>query len=113
MGLPPIISLLTETLPILRKGRFPADDFPDAGMALAVAAAIDAATDLFNNCRRVSLFDILVFLAITFYKPKHPIRLICRVAYRLGEKYTLLGPELEFFGRVPLVAIMEMSGKSL
>jgi hypothetical protein len=74
MGLPPIISLLTDTSPILQRGRLPAEDFP-AGEGAKVSAAErvpadavtnDAARDLFKNHRRVSLFDIVDTKAI-FY----------------------------------------------
>jgi len=89
------------------------DEFPAAERALADATAIEAVRDLLKNRRRVSLFDILVFLAITFYKPKHPAHLTRRIAYRMGEEDILVGPELEFFGRIPFVAIVEMGGKAL
>lgn len=113
MGLPPTISLLTETLPILRSGRLPADEFPAAGRALVDAATIDAIRDLFKNVRRVSLFDILVSPAIKLRNPKQPGRSARRITYRMGEEHVLIGPKLELFGRVRLVAIMEMSGKAL
>ncbi len=113
MGLPPTISLLTTTFPIFRIGKFPADDFPAAERVLVNAAAIDAVRDLFKNRRRVSLFDILVFLATTLCSTKHPGRSARRITYRMGEEHVLVGPKLELFGRVRLVAIMEMSGKTL
>jgi hypothetical protein len=70
MGLPPTINLLTDTLPILRRGISPAEDFPAGEGALTFiaervlvdAAAIDVARDLFKKRRRVSLYDILVSL---------------------------------------------------
>ena len=121
MGLPPTISLLTDTLPILRRGKFPAKDFFAGAEAikfvakrvLVDAAAIDVAKDLFKNRRRVSLLDILVSLAITLCNPKHPGRSTCRITYRMGEEHALVWPELELFGRVPLIAIVEMGGKAL
>ena len=113
MGLPPTISLLTDTFPILRRGISPAEDFCAVERVLVDAATIDVARDLFKNRLRVSLFDILVSLIITFYKPKHPGRSTRRITYRMGEEHALFGPKLEFFGRVPLVAIVEMSGKAL
>ena len=65
MGLPPIISLLTATFPILRWVRFPAEVFFAAESVLLIdAAAIDVVRDLFKNCLRVRLLDILIFLAI-------------------------------------------------
>jgi hypothetical protein len=63
-------------------GSSPAEDFL-AGEEVALFAAervlvdavtIDITRDLFKNRRRVSLFDILVFLAITLCNPKHPGR---------------------------------------
>jgi hypothetical protein len=64
MGLPPTISLLTATFPILRIGRFPAEDSPAARRALVEAATIDEVRDLFKNRRRVSLLGIFLFPAI-------------------------------------------------
>ena len=91
MGLPPIISLLTATFPILRRGKLSAEDFIfDAESVLVDAAAIVVINDLFKNRRRVSLHDILIFLAITFYKLKHPGRSTGRITYRLGEEHTLV-----------------------
>ncbi len=113
MGLPPIISLLTATFPILHIGRFPADDFAAADRALVDAANIDAVRDLLKNPRRVSLFNILVIPEITLHNPKYPGRLARRITYRLGEEHVLVRSELELFGRVTFVAIMEMSGKAL
>ena len=121
MGLPPTISLLTDTLPILRRGKFPAKDFFAGAEAikfvakrvLVDAAAIDVAKDLFKNRRRVSLLDILVSLAITLCNPKHPGRSTRRITYRMGEEHALFGPELKLFGRVPFIAIVEVSGKAL
>ena len=121
MGLPPTISLLTETLPILRSGRLAAEEFcADEGAfifaaerVLVDAAAIDVTRDLFKNRRRVSLFDILVFLANTLCSTMHPDRSTRRITYRLGEEDVLVGPKLELFGRVCFIAIVEMSGKAL
>ena len=81
MGLPPTINLLTAAFPILPRGISPAEDFPADEVAFIFAAerllvdtaAIDVTRDLFKNRRRVSLFDILVYLAITFYKPLGPL----------------------------------------
>ena len=121
MGLPPTISLLTATLPILCSGSFPAEDFRAdedafkfaAERVLADAAIIDVTRDLFIKRRRVILFDIIASLAITFRNPKHPGRSTRRIVYRLGEEHVLFWPKLELFGRVPLVAIVDMSGKAL
>lgn len=113
MGFPPIISLLTATFPIFRIGRFPADDFPAAETVLADAVSNDAAKDFFTNCRRVRLFDIIIFLTITLSSPKHPSRSTGRITYRLSVKHVLFGPKLELFGRVALVAVVEVSGKAL
>ncbi len=121
MGLPPTISLLTDTSPILRKDKFPAEDFCageeasefTAERVLADTATIDVARDLFKNCRRVNLSDILVSLVIKLCSPKHPGRSTRRKTYRLGVEHALFGPKLELFGRVPSVAIMEMGGKTL
>ena len=113
MGLPPIISLLTETLPILRSGRLGVEEFGAAGNAPVDAATIDAVRDLLKNRRRVSLFDILGFLVITLCNPKHPGRLTRRITYCMGKENVLVGPELELFGRVTFVAIVEMSGQAL
>lgn len=75
MGLPPIISLLTATFPILRRGRSSAEDFLACeevfifaavrvlvSRLLADAAVIDVTSDLFKNHLRVNLFDIRVSL---------------------------------------------------
>jgi len=113
MGLPPTINLLTATFPILRIGRFSAEDFPAAERAFVDAVTIDVVRDLFKNCRRVSLFDILGFLVITLCNPEHPVRLTCRITDCLGKEHVLVGPELELFGRVTFVAIMKMSGKAM
>jgi len=77
------------------------------------AAVIEVTSDLFKNRRRVNLFDILVSLAITLCNPKHTGRSTRRITYRMGEKHALFGPELELFGRVPFIAIVEVSGKAL
>jgi hypothetical protein len=103
IGLPPIISMLTDMLPILRKGRFPAEDFP-AGEGVVIlaserelidAATIDVARVLFKNRRRVSLFDIRVFLAITLHNPQKLSCSACRITYCLGEEHALFGAKLE------------------
>jgi hypothetical protein len=113
MGLPPTINLLTDTLPILRSDRLPADEFAATGIAPVDAATIDAVRDLFKNRRRVSLFDILGFLVITLCNPEHPGHLTCRITYRMGKENVLVFSELELFGRVTSVTIVEMSGKAL
>ena len=113
MGLPPIISLLTAMFPILRRGRLPADEFPAAERALVDVATIEAVRDLLKNVRRVSLFDIFVFPTIRLRNPKQPGCLARRITYCMGEKHALVGPKPELFGRIPLVAIMEMCGKAL
>ncbi len=113
MGLPPIINLLTATSLILRRGRLPADGFFVAERALVDTANIDAVSDLFKNVRRVSLFDILVFPTITLRNTKLPGLLARRITYRLGVEYALFGPKLELFGRIPFIAIVEVSGKAL
>ena len=121
MGLPPTISLLTATFPILRRGKSPVKDFPAgaetfkflAERLLVDAATIDVARDLLKNRRRVSLFDILGFLVITLCNPEHPSRLACRITYRMGKENSLVWSKLELFGRVCFIAIVEMSGKAL
>ena len=113
MGLPPTISLLTETPPILRSGRISTDEFIAAGSVLADAATIDAVRDLHKNRLRVSLFDIPVFPAIYLHNQKHPGRSTRRIAYRMSEENVLVFPQLKLFGRVIFLAIVKMSGQAL
>ena len=113
IGLPPIINLLIDTLPILRRGRLPSDDFPAAKSVLADAAANDVVRDLLKNLRRVILFIIFVFLVIALHNPRQSGRSARRITDRLGEKHVLFRPELEFFGCVVCVASVEKSGEAL
>ena len=62
----------------------------------------------------MSLCSIIKTIApIMLCSPKHPFRSTRRITYSMREEHVLVGSKFELFGRVPLVAIMEMGGKAL